>query len=84
MSRIAFLGLGNMGMPMAINLAKAGHEVIGFDIVPAARDAFEAHGNSAATIGEAVARAEFVVTMLPAVSTVMVPLATLRLGNVDP
>ncbi len=66
MSRIAFLGLGNMGMPMAINLAKAGHEVIGFDIVPAARDAFEAHGNSAATIGEAVARAEFVVTMLPA------------------
>ena len=66
MSRIAFLGLGNMGMPMAINLAKAGHEVTGFDIIAAARDAFEAHGKVAVAIPEAVARAEFVITMLPA------------------
>ena len=66
MSRIAFLGLGNMGLPMALNLVKAGHDVTGFDVVPAARDAFAAHGTSAETIGAAVANVEIVVTMLPA------------------
>ena len=39
MSRIAFIGLGNMGGPMAANLVKAGHDVIGFDLVAASRDA---------------------------------------------
>ena len=34
MARIAFIGLGNMGGPMSINLVKAGHEVHGHDIVP--------------------------------------------------
>ena len=66
MSRIAFLGLGNMGLPMALNLVKAGHDVTGFDVVPAARDALAAHGSAAETIGAAVAQAEIVVTMLPA------------------
>ncbi len=42
MTRVAFLGLGHMGLPMALNLAKAGHEVIGFDVVPAAIDAARA------------------------------------------
>jgi 3-hydroxyisobutyrate dehydrogenase len=37
--RIAFLGLGHMGLPMARNLAGAGHEVVGFDVMPAARGA---------------------------------------------
>ena len=32
MSRIAFVGMGNMGLPMAVNLVKAGHEVAGFDL----------------------------------------------------
>ena len=38
--KIGFIGLGNMGLPMAINLLKAGHEVIGFDLVQAQTDAF--------------------------------------------
>ena len=33
MSKIGFIGLGNMGGPMAANLVKAGHEVKGFDLV---------------------------------------------------
>ena len=37
--RIAFLGLGHMGLPMARNLAAAGHEVVGFDVFSAATDA---------------------------------------------
>ena len=37
MAIIAFIGLGNMGGPMAANLVKAGHQVLGFDLVPASR-----------------------------------------------
>ncbi|MEM6762317.1 MAG: 3-hydroxyisobutyrate dehydrogenase [Pseudomonadota bacterium] len=67
MATIAFIGLGNMGAPMALNLGKAGHDVRGHDVVPAARSAFEgAGGMVAATIAEAVAGAQIVVTMLPA------------------
>ena len=39
MTDIAFIGLGNMGGPMAANLIKAGRTVTGFDLVPASRDA---------------------------------------------
>ena len=39
MSTIAFIGLGNMGLPMAINLKNAGYEVVGFDVVDSAREA---------------------------------------------
>ena len=39
MASIAFIGLGNMGGPMAANLVKAGHKVIAFDLVEASRDA---------------------------------------------
>ena len=64
--KIAFLGLGNMGGPMAANLAKAGHEVTGFDPVPEARQAAEGHGITTVETGpEAVADAEVVITMLP-------------------
>ena len=42
MADIGFIGLGNMGGPMAKNLVAAGHEVIGFDIVPAALEAAQA------------------------------------------
>ena len=65
MSRIAFIGLGNMGLPMAINLAKAGHVVTGFDIVGAARTAFAEHGRVASSIAEAVAESRIIMTMLP-------------------
>jgi 3-hydroxyisobutyrate dehydrogenase len=64
MSRIAFIGLGNMGLPMAINLKKAGHEVHAFDTVADAMAKAEGM-TAAASATEAVADAEFVVTMLP-------------------
>ena len=67
MTKIAFLGLGNMGAPMAVNLAKAGHAVVGFDPAPAARDAAAALGlGLAADAAAAVAVADIVITMLPA------------------
>jgi len=66
MSRIAFIGLGNMGLPMAINLKKAGHEVHAFDTVAAALEKAKAEGMiPAASAKEAVADAEIIVTMLP-------------------
>ena len=66
MSRIAFLGLGNMGAPMAANLVKAGHTVHGFDLVEAAKQAAAGAGVSIApSAREAVAAAETVITMLP-------------------
>ena len=67
MANIAFIGLGNMGGPMAANLVKAGHKVSGFDLVPASLDAAKAAGVSiSGTAAEAVKGAEVVVTMLPA------------------
>jgi 3-hydroxyisobutyrate dehydrogenase len=62
--KIAFLGLGNMGQPMAANLLKAGHEVTGFDPSP---DALARHaGARAASAGAACEGAEIVISMLPA------------------
>ncbi len=67
MARIAFLGLGNMGGPMAANLVKAGHAVAGFDVVEAQKQAAASHGVTvAASAREAVAGAEAILTMLPA------------------
>jgi 3-hydroxyisobutyrate dehydrogenase len=67
MTRIAFIGLGNMGAPMAANLVKAGHTVHGFDLVPASREAAKAAGVAVATKAvDAVKDAEAVITMLPA------------------
>ncbi len=66
MSTIAFIGLGNMGAPMARNLAAGGHEVVGFDVFARAREAFAADGRAVAgSLAEAVAGADVVVTMLP-------------------
>jgi 3-hydroxyisobutyrate dehydrogenase len=67
MTHIAFIGLGNMGGPMAANLVRAGHQVSGFDLVPASREAAKAAGVSiAAKATDAVKDAEVVITMLPA------------------
>ncbi len=64
--RIAFIGLGNMGLPMAANLLAAGHAVSGFDVVSQCREAAAAAGIAAAASAKAaVADAEVVVTMLP-------------------
>ncbi|THD74690.1 3-hydroxyisobutyrate dehydrogenase [Thalassobius vesicularis] len=59
--QIAFIGLGNMGAPMAANLAKAGHSVIGFDTAGTTAEGV----TNAATAPEAVAGADVVITMLP-------------------
>jgi 3-hydroxyisobutyrate dehydrogenase len=63
---IAFLGLGNMGGPMAANLISAGHAVRGFDPVPAAAAAAAANGaNVFDSTVDAVTEADVVITMLP-------------------
>jgi len=64
--KIAFVGLGNMGGPMAGNLVKAGHEVTGFDPSEAACEAARTRGiRIAASVSEAAAGADVAVTMLP-------------------
>ena len=64
---IAFIGLGNMGLPMAANLAKAGHVVTGFDLSEAAKTQAASQGlKLAASAAEAAQGADVVVTMLPA------------------
>ncbi|MBS0643745.1 MAG: 3-hydroxyisobutyrate dehydrogenase [Proteobacteria bacterium] len=65
--KIGFIGLGNMGLPMAANLVKAGHSVTGYDLNAAAMTALtQAGGQVAASAGEAVKGANVVITMLPA------------------
>ena len=67
MARIAFIGLGHMGGGMAPNLAKAGHEVRAFDLVPEAVEKAAAGGCLAAgSATQAVKDADVVITMLPA------------------
>ena len=67
MATIAFIGLGNMGGPMAANLVKAGHKVVAFDLVTSSRDQAKSDG---AAIAESsvvsVKGADVVITMLPA------------------
>lgn len=66
MAAIGFIGLGNMGLPMARNLIRAGHEVVGFDLVAAALEAaVEGGARAAGSATEAAAGAEVVITMLP-------------------
>jgi 3-hydroxyisobutyrate dehydrogenase len=67
MTKIAFIGLGNMGGPMAANLVKAGHQVIAFDLVGDARNQAKADGAGIADSAvSSVKGAEVVITMLPA------------------
>ncbi len=66
MTNIAFIGLGNMGLPMAKNLLGAGHNVLGFDLSEDARAGLAGAGGQAfATVAEAVADADVVISMLP-------------------
>ena len=66
MTTIAFLGLGNMGTPMAANLVNSGYSVRGFDPVPAARQAAADKGVDVVGTGaEAASAADVVITMLP-------------------
>jgi 3-hydroxyisobutyrate dehydrogenase len=67
MTTIAFIGLGNMGGPMAANLVKAGHKVTAFDLVGEARNQAKADGAGVADSAVAsVKGADVVITMLPA------------------
>jgi 3-hydroxyisobutyrate dehydrogenase len=67
MATIGFIGLGNMGGPMAANLVKAGHTVTGFDLNPTALEALaKAGGKTAKSAADAVTGASVVITMLPA------------------
>src|SRR3954468_15038332 len=67
MTSIAFIGLGNMGGPMAANLVKAGHKVTAFDLVEASRKQARSDGAGIAdSAAGAVKGAEVVITMLPA------------------
>jgi 3-hydroxyisobutyrate dehydrogenase len=67
MARIGFIGLGNMGGPMAANLIKAGHAVTGCDVVASAVAKFsESGGTAAQSIASTVTGAEVIITMLPA------------------
>ena len=66
MKAIAFVGLGNMGLPMVANLIKAGHRVHAADVRREAVEAAVAQGALAAeSAAEATGRAEIVITMVP-------------------
>jgi 3-hydroxyisobutyrate dehydrogenase len=67
MTKVGFIGLGNMGMPMAQNLLKAGYEVTGFDLNADATQLLAANGGTSAnSVADACKAAEVVITMLPA------------------
>jgi len=64
---VAFIGLGNMGLPMAVNLQKAGYQVTGFDLSESACAQARTQGLTlAASAADAVQDAVFIVSMLPA------------------
>ncbi|MBE1878299.1 2-hydroxy-3-oxopropionate reductase [Myceligenerans pegani] len=64
--RVAFIGLGIMGAPMAVNLRRAGYDVVGFNRSPGKAEALVAAGGTeAGSVAEAVAGAQIVLTMLP-------------------
>ena len=67
MAKIGFIGLGNMGLPMAKNLVAAGHDLIGYDVSAGSlKAAAEAGIKRATTAAEAAKDAEVIVSMLPA------------------
>ncbi|KGJ71650.1 hypothetical protein GY21_20735 [Cryobacterium roopkundense] len=66
MSTVTLIGLGVMGLPMGINLVKAGHDVVGFNRSPAKVDALvAAGGRGAVSVADAVSGAHVIITMLP-------------------
>ncbi|TMV08831.1 3-hydroxyisobutyrate dehydrogenase [Ruegeria sediminis] len=83
--KIGFIGLGNMGAPMAANLAKAGHEVVGFDMADVAVEGV----SMAASGADAAKGADVVITMLPngqilrAVANEIIPVMTKGAAFVD-
>ena len=83
MSIIGFIGLGNMGLPMAVNLKKAGHAIQAFDTVPSQLEIAKSEGMEiCASAADAARGADIVITMLPngeivsAVYSQIIPVAT--------
>jgi len=67
MAKIGFIGLGNMGLPMAQNLIKSAHAVAGFDVSEYATERLATGGAArASSVSDACKDAEIVITMLPA------------------
>ena len=67
MTRVGFIGLGNMGSGMCANLVRAGHDVVAFDLNPnAVQAAVDVGASAAKSAAEAASGADVVVTMLPA------------------
>ncbi len=67
MEKICFIGLGNMGRPMAMNLMNAGYQVSGFDVVAAACEMFvQDGGHVCEDLNNDLSVADIVITMLPA------------------
>ena len=65
--KVGFIGLGNMGLPMALNLLKAGHQVIGFDLVSSQLQAFAAAGGAIPPDANTAAKdVDVLISMLPA------------------
>lgn len=83
--KVGFVGLGNMGAPMAANLAKAGHDVVGFDLNAPCPEGVSAAGSAA----EAATGADVVITMLPngtilkTVASQIIPVMEKGAGFVD-
>lgn len=72
MAHIGFVGLGHMGLPMAINLLKAGHHVMGFDLNATAMEAFtKAGGMPATSVPHLAQENEILITMLQTGEQVM-------------
>ncbi len=66
MTKVAVIGLGIMGLPMAKNLVTAGHEVTGYNRSPEkAQELAQAGGTAAGSVAEAVKDAEVIITMVP-------------------
>ncbi|MEP3199576.1 MAG: 3-hydroxyisobutyrate dehydrogenase [Lentilitoribacter sp.] len=66
MAKVGFVGLGNMGFPMAKNLKNAGHDVLGFDVSDAARSAAQSEDMKVSDqLGAIAANVDIVITMLP-------------------
>ena len=66
MAEVTFIGLGNMGLPMALNLLKAGHSVTGYDLAKdQVKILVDAGGKSTEDINSSIQSSDVVISMLP-------------------
>ena len=83
MARIGFIGVGNMGTPMAVNLVTAGYAVLAYDVVPTGvQQVVAAGGRAAASLAQVASESDVVVSMLPSPTRPSVAAAALRANSV--